>query len=233
MADNAPQARRKVMVSWSSGKDSAWTLWQLLQDPSVEVVGLLTTYNSEFDRVAIHGVRRQILQRQVELAGLPLLEVALPWPCSNADYEHAMEWALARAREYYYADTVAFGDLFLEDVRQYREQQFANSDLQPMFPLWGQPTDVLARQMIDAGLRASVSCLDPKQMPADLAGATFDHDLLDRLPSEVDPCGERGEFHTCVWAGPMFRRNLELIQGEVVERSGFVYADLCERTPNA
>lgn len=233
MADNVHQARRKVMVSWSSGKDSAWTLWQLLQDPSVEVVGLLTTYNSEFDRVAIHGVRRQILQRQAELTGLPLLEVALPWPCSNSDYENAMEWAFARVQEHHCADAIAFGDLFLEDVRRYREQQFANSDLQPMFPLWGQSTDVLARQMIDAGLRASISCLDPKQIPAELAGATFDHELLGRLPANVDPCGERGEFHTCVWSGPMFSRNLELVRGEVVERSGFVYTDLCEHPPSA
>lgn len=224
----AADGKQRVLLSWSSGKDSAWALWQLRQRPDVEVVGLLTSYTTEFDRVAIHGVRRELLRRQAQLAGLPQLEVPLPWPCSNADYERAMERAFAQARETFHADAVAFGDLFLEDVRAYREKQMAGSGLSALFPLWGMPTDLLARQMVDAGLRASIACLDPDKMPAVLAGAVFDHEFLDGLPPGVDPCGENGEFHTCVWAGPAFAGQLSLSRGDIVERSGFVYADLFE-----
>lgn len=216
---------KPILLSWSSGKDSAWTLYQLQQSPDYEVVGLVTTINRQFQRVAMHAVRMELLQAQAVAAGLPLRIIELPWPCSNADYEAIMGGFVREA----VADGVecmAFGDLFLEDIRAYREKQLAGTGLQPVFPIWGMPTKQLARDMVNAGLRATVTCVDPQQAPAALAGQVFDADFLDALPEGVDPCGENGEFHSFAWAGPMFIRPLEVRTGEVVERDGFVFADL-------
>lgn len=215
---------KRVLLSWSSGKDSAWTLHKLRQQPDVELVGLLTTLNSEFQRVAMHSTRRSVLEAQAEAARLPLWIVELPWPCSNGIYEQRMAEACKRATDEH-VDAIAFGDLFLQDVRAYRETQLKPTGLEPLFPLWEIPTDELAREMIAGGLRAKLTCVDPKQLPASFAGRDFDASLLRDLPPEVDPCGERGEFHTCVYAGPMFTAPLHLEAGEVVERDGFVFAD--------
>jgi uncharacterized protein (TIGR00290 family) len=215
---------KRVLLSWSSGKDSAWTLAVLRRDPSVEVCGLLTTLNTQFDRVAMHGVRRTILEAQAAAAGLPLWIVPLPWPCPNAVYEERMAEACRRAIAEE-IETVAFGDLFLQDVRTYRERQLAPTGLEPLFPLWKIPTDQLAHEMIAGGLRARISCVDTKQLPASFAGREFDEDFLRDLPAGVDPCGERGEFHTCVYAGPMFQAPLVIETGEIVTREGFRFAD--------
>jgi uncharacterized protein (TIGR00290 family) len=221
---------KRVLLSWSSGKDSAWTLHVLRQQPDVELVGLLTTLNAEFQRVAMHGVRRSVLEAQAQAAGLPLWIAPLPWPCSNEVYEQRMIEMCERAvRER--VDAVAFGDLFLRDVRAYREKQLAGTGLEPLFPLWDQPTDQLARTMIAGGLRAKLTCIDPKQLAPSYAGRDFDPDLLRELPASVDPCGERGEFHTCVYAGPMFSAPIGLESGPVVERDGFLYADFIQASP--
>ena len=221
---------RRVLLSWSGGKDSAWALHLLLQQPQFEIVGLLTTINTHFGRVAMHGFRQELLEEQAEAAGLPLWPVPLPWPCSNEQYETAMAAACARAVSEG-IDAIAFGDLFLEDIRAYREARLAGTGLEPLFPCWRIPTDQLARQMIAAGLRAHLVCVDPRQLDARFAGRLFDEALLNDLPATVDPCGERGEFHTFVSAGPMFARggpsrSIEIRRGDVVERDGFVYADL-------
>jgi uncharacterized protein (TIGR00290 family) len=215
---------KRVLLSWSSGKDSAWALNLLRRDPTIELCGLLTTINSEFDRVAMHGTRRTVLEAQANAADLPLWIVPLPWPCSNEVYEQRMADTCKRA-VVEHIDAVAFGDLFLPDVRAYRENQLKDSGLEPLFPLWQIPTDALAREMIAGGLRARLSCVDTKQLSGEFAGREFDASLLHDLPAEVDPCGERGEFHTCVYAGPMFTSPLTLETGEVVDRDGFVFAD--------
>jgi diphthamide synthase (EF-2-diphthine--ammonia ligase) len=195
------------------------------QQGEVEVVGLLSTLSEAHDRVAIHGVRRALLEAQAEAAGLPLWLVPLPSPCPNAAYEAAMEAALARARGEG-IEAIAFGDLFLADVRRYREEKLAATGIQPLFPLWGEPTPALARRMLASGVRAHVTCIDPRQVPAALAGRAWDEALLAALPPGADPCGENGEFHTFVSAGPMFARAVAVRTGEVVERDGFVFADL-------
>ena len=218
-------ARPRALVSWSSGKDAAWALETVRQEGRLEVVGLLTTVTSGYERVAMHGVREQILDLQAAALGLPCVKVTIPPRCVNEEYERAMEAALARAR----ADGVTrivFGDLFLEDVRRYREERLAATGIAPEFPLGGRDTGDLAREMIGAGLAARIVCLDPTRLPAAFAGAPFDPELLDRLPAGVDPCGENGEFHTCVVAGPMFAAPLRVVSGEVVARDGFVFADL-------
>jgi uncharacterized protein (TIGR00290 family) len=222
--------RTKTLLAWSSGKDSAYSLHVLRQSAGVEVVGLLTTVNERYDRVAMHAVRRELLEAQAEAAALPLLVVPIPDPCPNAAYEAAMETALAAARERGVA-AVAFGDLFLQDVRRYREQRLAGSGLTPLFPLWGRPTRELAAEMLAAGLRARITCVDPRAFPASFAGRDFDVGLLAALPPGVDPCGENGEFHTFAWDGPMFRRAVPVRGGEVVTRDGFVFADLLPAEP--
>jgi uncharacterized protein (TIGR00290 family) len=217
--------RAPIHLAWSSGKDSAWSLHVLRQDPSVEVVGLLTTINEAYDRVAMHAVRRALLEAQADAAGLPLVLVRIPSPCPNETYEAAMAGAVAEARGRGITG-IAFGDLFLEDIRRYREKQMSGTGLRLHFPLWGRPTAALAEDMIGGGLQARLTCVDPRVMPEDLAGAAFDRALLARLPRGVDPCGENGEFHTFAWAGPMFRRPVPVRSGEVVSRDGFVFADL-------
>jgi uncharacterized protein (TIGR00290 family) len=217
--------RPRALLAWSSGKDSAWSLHVLRQQGEVEVVGLLTTVNQAFDRVAMHAVRRELLTAQAAAVGLPLTTVEIPYPCSNAQYEAAMAAAIESARGDGVA-AVAFGDLFLEDVRRYREDRMHGTGLAPLFPIWGIPTDVLARRMVDAGLRARLTCVDPKKLPASFAGRDFDAALLADLPADIDPCGERGEFHSFAYAGPMFERSVPIRTGEVVDRDGFVFADL-------
>lgn len=216
---------KPILLSWSSGKDSAWALHVLKQQHEYEVVGLLTTFNQAANRVAMHAVRRELVQAQAEAAGIPLWAVELPWPCSNADYEAAMTVACSKAVAQK-VQAVAFGDLFLEDVRAYREKQMRDTGLQPLFPIWGQPTTELAQQMIGAGLRAKLTCVDPKVLDPSFAGREFDRRLLADLPPGVDPCGERGEFHSFAYAGPMFRHQLDVIVGRVLNRDGFVFADV-------
>lgn len=215
---------KRVLLSWSSGKDSAWALHVLRCDAGIEICGLLTTMNAEFQRVAMHGTRRSVLEAQARSAELPLWSVPLPWPCSNEIYEQQMSEVCSRALAER-IDAVAFGDLFLEDVRAYREKQLASTGLEPLFPLWGIPTAELAREMIAGGLRARITCVDPRSLPEAFAGREFDKDLLRELPAGVDPCAERGEFHTCAYGGPMFAEPLKLEAGEVVSRGGFVFAD--------
>jgi uncharacterized protein (TIGR00290 family) len=215
---------KRALLSWSSGKDSAWALHLLRRDPGIELVGLLTTLNSEFQRVAMHGTRRSVLEAQAKTAQLPLWIVPLPWPCSNEVYEQRMSEVCQRAVDEH-IDAIAFGDLFLADVRAYRETQLKPTGLEPLFPLWEIPTDELARAMIAGGLRAKLACIDSKRLPESFAGREFDEALLQSLPAATDPCGERGEFHTCVYAGPMFTGSLRLEPGEVVQRDGFVFAD--------
>ena len=214
----------KILLSWSSGKDSAWTLDVLRRD-GAPVGGLLTTINQAFDRVAMHAVRRTLLERQAAAAGLPLWTVPLPWPCSNAEYERIMSDVCRQAVAQGY-DTVAFGDLFLQEVREYRERTLQGTGLQPMFPIWGVPTDALAAEMIAAGVKAKITCVDPKILPASLAGSDYNDAFLKALPPGTDPCGENGEFHSFVYDGPMFRQPVPVSVGEVVERDGFVFADL-------
>ncbi len=217
-------AIKRVLVSWSSGKDCAWALHLLRQQPDLEIVGLLTTINSEFDRVAMHGTRTAILEAQAHATALPLWKIPLPWPCSNEEYERRMSEACLRAtREDIHA--IAFGDLFLRDVRAYREKQLQPTGIEPLFPLWDVPTRDLARDMIAGDLRAKVVCVDSRQLDRSFAGREFDAPLLRDLPAAVDPCGENGEFHSCVYDGPMFSRPILLDAGEIVDRDGFIYAD--------
>jgi len=215
----------KALLCWSSGKDSAWTLHVLRRRGEVDVVGLLTTVNAAHERVAMHAVRVALLEAQAQAAGLPLWQVPIPSPCSNQEYEAAMGEAVRQALAAG-VTMMAFGDLFLEDVRRYRETQLAGTGLTPIFPVWGLPTDALARDMVAAGLRARLTCVDPKQLPASFAGREFDAALLGDLPASADPCGERGEFHTFAYAGPMFRHPVPIRSGEIVTRDGFVFADL-------
>jgi len=225
---------KRILLSWSSGKDSAWTLHILRQASKYQIAGLLTTFNQSADRVAMHAVRRELVERQAAVAGLPLWPVHLPWPCSNEQYESLMAEACARAVKDG-IEGIAFGDLFLEDVRAYRVKQLAPTGLEPIFPLWGKPTHQLAREMIASGLRAKLTCIDTKQLDAAFAGREFDEHLLDELPASADPCGENGEFHSFVYAGPMFDCEIPVTIGEKVVRDQFVFADLLaadEYSPN-
>jgi uncharacterized protein (TIGR00290 family) len=215
---------KRILLSWSSGKDSAWCLHVLRQRNDFEIAGLLTTLNEEFDRVAMHGTRRSVLDAQARAADLPLWVIPLPWPCSNEIYESRMLEACARAMNDE-IDAVAFGDLFLEDVRAYRVAQMKATGMEPLFPLWNIPTDQLAHEMIAGGLRSKLTCVDTKQLSADFVGRDFDEELLSALPASVDPCGERGEFHTCVYDGPMFKAPIALQAGDKVMREQFSYAD--------
>jgi uncharacterized protein (TIGR00290 family) len=216
---------KKVLLSWSSGKDSAWALHILRQQGTFEIAGLITTINSAFDRVAMHSTRRSLLEMQASAAGVPLIPVLLPWPCSNADYESAMKMVCDQAVAQGIS-AIAFGDLFLADIRAYRERQLSNTGLEPLFPLWQIPTDELAEEMIRSGLRARLVCVDPKALAPDFAGRDFDEPLLRDLPAGVDPCGENGEFHSFAYAGPMFSQQIPIVSGERVQRDGFWFADL-------
>lgn len=217
--------KKPILLSWSSGKDSAWALYMLQQSEEFEVVGLVTTVNQEFQRVAMHAVRLELLRVQANAVNLPLDIIELPWPCSNEEYESRMtafiETVQARGIQH-----MAFGDLFLEDVRDYRIKQLAGTGIEPVFPIWGKPTGQLSQTMVEAGLRAVLTCVDPKVLPVSFAGRIFDQALLDDLPDGIDPCGEKGEFHSFAISGPMFTSNIDVIAGEIVERDGFIFADL-------
>jgi uncharacterized protein (TIGR00290 family) len=215
----------KILVSWSSGKDSAWMLHVIRREGLGTPAALLTTINETADRVAMHAVRTEVLRAQAEAAGLPLRVVPIPSPCPNEIYEARMAEACRDAVAEGFTH-VAFGDLFLEDVRRYREERLAGTGLTPIFPLWNRPTAALAQEMLAGGLEAWLTCVDPRVIPAALAGRRFDADLLAELPPGTDPCGERGEFHTCVSAGPMFSHRLDVRPGITVQRDGFVFADL-------
>jgi len=216
---------KKILLSWSGGKDSAWALHLLRQAGEFEVGGLLTTVNERFRRVAIHGFREELLDMQAERAGLPLWKVDLPFPCTNEEYEARMAAVCERAVREGFAG-IAFGDLFLEEIRAYRVAKLAGTGLEPVFPVWGIPTDVLAEEMIASGLRAILTCVDPRKVPAEFAGREWNRALLRELPQGVDPCGENGEFHSFAWAGPMFSGEIPVEGGERVERDAFVYADM-------
>lgn len=216
---------KKVLLSWSSGKDCAWSLHLLRQQPDVEVVALVTTLNQAANRVAMHAVRRELLETQAQRTGLPLWAVDLPWPCSNADYERLMGSVCERAVAERIS-AVAFGDLFLEDVKAYRVRQMKGTGLELLFPAWGIPTGSLAREMIAGGVKARITCVDPKKLDKSFAGREFDTAFLDALPAGIDPCGENGEFHSFVYDAPVFSRPIEVMDGEVLERDGFVFADV-------
>jgi len=217
--------RPKAWLAWSSGKDSAWALHTVRLADEFEVVALLTTMNRTHARVAMHAVRESLLEMQAAAAGLPLVKVPIPSPCSNETYEAAMGETMARASGEGVRHVI-FGDLFLEDIRDYREKQLAKCGMTPAFPLWGKDTRALAENMIGGGLRAYLTCVDPRQLERGFAGRRFDAALLAELPRHVDPCGENGEFHTFACAGPMFSAELPVTVGEIVERDGFVFADL-------
>jgi uncharacterized protein (TIGR00290 family) len=216
--------KAKAWLAWSSGKDSAWALQNVRQGAEFDVVALLTTVNQTYSRVAMHAVRESLLEIQADAAGLPLIKVPIPSPCSNEIYEQAMGEAMARAKDEGVRHVV-FGDLFLEDVRAYREKQLARCDMTPVFPLWGRDTRQLAEEMIAQGLSAYLTCVDPRKLDRSFAGRKFDARLLSALPARVDPCGENGEFHSFVNGGAMFDRTIPVTAGEIVEREGFVFAD--------
>lgn len=215
----------KALISWSSGKDSAFALVEMRRAGDFDVVGALTTVTEAFDRVSIHGVRQDILRAQCEAAGLPQIVVPIPYPCPNEIYEARMGEAIARAVAAGISHVI-FGDLFLQEIRAYREQKLAGSGITPVFPLWNRPTLTLAHAMIEAGLEAYLATVDLSKLPADFAGRRFDLQLLADLPSGIDPCGENGEFHTCVVAGPMFKHRLPVVAAERVARDGYAYCDL-------
>jgi uncharacterized protein (TIGR00290 family) len=216
---------RRIVLSWSSGKDSAWALHLLRQRGEFEVGALITTFNRSADRVAMHAVRRTLVRQQAIETGLPLWEIELPWPCSNARYEEIMSGVCRRVVAEGF-DGMAFGDLFLTDVRAYREKQLAGTGIEPLFPVWGIPTGPLARDMIAAGVKAKLTCVDPRHLDRSFAGRDFDEILLGDLPPAADPCGENGEFHSFVYASPVFCRPIAIESGEIVERDGFVFADV-------
>ena len=220
--------RKKIWLSWSSGKDSAWALQVLRQSGEYEVSGLFTTINSAFDRVAMHAVRVELLRLQAQAVGLPLHLIEIPYPCSDEQYAEVMTDFMARARNDG-VQCMAFGDLYLEDVRRYREERMQGTGIVPVFPLWGKPTRALLQEMLASRLRACLTCVDPKVLPKEFAGRELTSGLLAEMPASIDPCGENGEFHTFVFAGPMFSVSLDIEMGEVVERDGFVFADCLPR----
>jgi len=222
----------KVLIAWSSGKDSAWCLYVLQQGVMgrAEIVGLLTTVNEVYARVSMHAVRVELLKAQAQAVGLPLWTVPLPYPCSNEEYQDLMGQAVVGAREQG-IEAIAFGDLYLEDVRSYREKMMRGTGIKPLFPLWRMPTYLLARDMIDHGVKARLTCVDPQALHAHFIGREFDRSFLDELPSGVDPCGEKGEFHTFAYDGPMFRTPVFFRSGESVHREGLIFIDLIPELP--
>ena len=222
--------KRKTLMSWSSGKDSAWALYKLQQDPEIDLRGLFCTVNNEFNRVAMHAVKVELLKRQAKCLGLPLEIIEIPYPCTDEIYAEIMAQFVERAKK----DNIeffAFGDLYLEDVRSYREEKLKNSGIKPIFPLWGTPTDKLSREIISSGLRAVTTCVDPKQIPEKFIGKEYNKSFLKDLPEGVDPCGEKGEFHSFVFDGPMFKEPIEISLGNIVNRDNFIFVDVSEKTP--
>ena len=218
---------KQVLLSWSSGKDSAWALHMLRQQRDLRIAALLTTFNGAADRVAMHGIRRCLVEAQAERIGLPLWAVDLPWPCSNAEYEKILRGICNRAVDED-IEAVAFGDLFLADIRSYRERQLKDTGLEPIFPLWQIPTTQLARDMVRSGIKAKLSCVDVSKLDRSYAGRNFDFAFLENLGPEIDPCGENGEFHTFVYDAPIFPQPIGVQVGEIVERDGFAFADVIE-----
>ncbi len=212
-------------MSWSSGKDSAWALYKLQKNPEIDLAGLFCTVNEKFERVAMHGVRVELLKKQANNIGLPLKIIEIPYPCNNDDYERIMGKFVKRAKNNA-IECFAFGDLFLKDIREYREEKLKDSGIEPIFPLWGIPTDTLAKEMIDSGVKTIITCIDPKKIPEEFIGKEFNKDFLQALPAKIDPCGENGEFHSFVFDGPMFKKPIEVIVGEIVHRDNFIFADI-------
>jgi len=216
---------QRIALSWSSGKDSAWALHLLRRSPDIEVAALITTFNSIHDRVAMHAVRRRLVEEQAKRIGLPLWPVELPWPCPNGVYEELMS-AVCRRAVAEGLTGIAFGDLFLRDIREYRERQMEGSGLEPLFPVWDIPTRGLAASMIEAGVKAIITCIDPNKLDASFAGREFDSAFVNDLPASADPCGENGEFHSFVYDAPVFSSPIAVRTGQIVEREGFVFADV-------
>jgi len=217
--------KKKILLSWSSGKDSAWALHLLRQQQDIEVVGLFCTFNKKFERGAMHAVRNELICQQAESIGLPLELIPIPDPCSDSEYKIIMADFIEQVNSLG-IDTIAFGDLFLEEIRSYREESLAGTGITALFPLWGIPTDELSKEMVTCGLRAKITCIDPRYLPAEFAGHEYDSTFLEQIPHSVDPCGEKGEFHSFAYDGPMFKNKLNIRVGETVTRGGFVYTDL-------
>jgi len=217
--------KKKTLLSWSSGKDSAWTLHVLRQQQDIEVVGLFCTYNKKFERGAMHAVRNELICQQAERIGLPLHLIPIPDPCSDSEYRTIVGEFIEQVK-IQQIDCIAFGDLYLEDVRRYREENLAGTGITPLFPLWEIPTDELSRDMVRSGLRAIITCIDPKYLSADFAGHEYDNVFLKQIPDHIDPCGENGEFHSFTYAGPMFSEKVNIRVGETVTRDGFVFTDV-------
>jgi uncharacterized protein (TIGR00290 family) len=220
--------KKQTLVAWSSGKDSAWALYELQQDPEIEVVGLFTTVNMAYRRIPMHAVREELLCSQAMNVGLPLEIIPMPHPCSAEEYERLMKDFCGRARHERSVEYLAFGDLFLDDIRAQREKNLRGTGLVPLFPLWGIPTAELSQDMVRHGLRAKLTSIDPRYLSEEYIGCEFDHVFLESLPESIDPCGEHGEFHTFVYDGPMFRKPLFVTVNEIVHRDGFVYADVVQ-----
>lgn len=223
--------RRKTLLSWSSGKDSAWALHVLQREPHIDVAGLFCTVNKEFDRVAMHAVRVELLQQQAKSVGLPLYMIRIPYPCSNDAYDAAMTSFIDEAKKEN-IECFAFGDLFLEDVRRYREDRLKETGIMPIFPVWGIPTKELSRKMVASGLKAVITCVDPRFLAREFSGREYNGSFLDDIPEGVDPCGENGEFHSFAFSGPMFQNPIEILLGETVHRDGFVFTDILPSIPN-
>jgi len=217
--------KKKTLLSWSSGKDSAWTLYVLRQQQDIEVVGLFCTFNKKHERGAMHAVRNELIRQQAESAGLPLHLIPIPDPCSDSAYKKIMANFIEQVKSQG-IENIAFGDLFLGEIRSYREESLAGTGITPLFPLWGKPTSELSKEMVNSGLRAKITCIDPKNLSPDFAGHEYDNTFLEQIPDSIDPCGENGEFHSFVYDGPMFKRKLNICVGETVTRDGFVFTDL-------
>jgi uncharacterized protein (TIGR00290 family) len=217
--------KKKTLLSWSSGKDSAWALHILRQQPDIDVVGLFCTINQEVERVVMHAVRIELIYRQSQNVGLPIRLIPIPRPCSDSEYGTIMKNFVEQAKQQG-IECFAFGDLFLKDVRMYREANLAASGITPIFPLWGMPTEKLSKEMVNSGLRAIITCVDPMHLSADFAGQEYGESFLERIPANVDPCGENGEFHSFAYDGPMFKKPVNITIGETVSRDGFIFTDL-------
>jgi len=217
--------KKKVLLSWSSGKDSAWALYELLNSLDFEVLGLFTTINKKYGRVAMHSTRLEILKKQAEAVSLPIHIIELPDPCSNEQYEIIMKEFISDTVSKK-IECIAFGDLFLEDIKKYRETQFSATGIKPIFPLWGIPTKKLSEQMLSSGVETYISCIDLKKVPKHFAGKMWTKELISELPEYCDVCGENGEFHTVVVDGPMFTKRIPVSVGEIVEKEGFAFADV-------
>jgi uncharacterized protein (TIGR00290 family) len=217
--------KKKTLLSWSSGKDSAWALHVLRQQQELEVVGLFCTFNKRFERGAMHAVRNELICQQADSVGLPLQLIPIPDPCSDSEYKTIMANFIEQVKSQE-IHSIAFGDLFLEEIRSYRENSLAGTGINPVFPLWGLPTRELSKEMVSSGLRAKITCIDSKYLPVEFAGHEYDNSFLEQIPDTIDPCGEKGEFHSFTYDGPMFKHKLNIRVGEIISRAGFIYTDL-------